>query len=407
MFRNWPKHLREARKRNLAALRSSKRRRKLRARQDSSSTTSSDIDKHVDNGNPDPRATSDSSTSEEPDDVAGEPAPEFAGDLPVSPPPPLFDLIDVTSEAGDADCSDVASEAGDADWSDVEGWASDAVGSDEASEAGDTRESHANQSNASSLPEAGNMGNSNFFGVRASVPDPTEADPREADMAEEGTAEVDEGEPWERDLRRIKGTLLGIKFSSNVADAALEKLFSFFCDEAPALVSLLEEGHITKSYRRSIRPADDSVGPTIRCNVTTKETVDGASEVKVYEKLKTIPNRLLRPRGDSGVTIVTSEAYTTLEDIVAHYVRTHPHLKETEELQTRLHNCQLSIDGVRESQKSSRHLYVVTIMVASDVYIWKILNPLKKDPLAVPSAESMLRYDTVLVGLVSSRSVWR
>lgn len=195
-----------------------------------------------------------------------------------------------------------------------------------------------------------------------------------------------------RKLRRIRGKLMDIKFSTNVPDIALEKLFRFACDHGKDLSLLLEAGYISKSYRHSVKPKEGSIGPKIVSRAVTEETIDGSKQTKTYDNLQRLPNKLIRPRLHNPVKLLRIESKTTLAEIKKHFLAKHPRLAaDTDSTATALQNCILSIDGVRVAQHSSRTMYVFTLKIKQDLYIWKVICPLKNDTMAKPSVRDLLQ----------------
>ena len=195
----------------------------------------------------------------------------------------------------------------------------------------------------------------------------------------------------EEALNRLRGEILAIKFTTNMSDGGIEKLYKCFCDNMKTFARLLDAGMLTNSYRRSIKTVHDSSLPKVTCKVVAEETTNGHKEIKTLDNLRAIPKKFLRPKKGTKVRMLTSEATTTLAEIKRHYIWAHPHLDfRQESVRRRFKECKLSLDGVREAKSSPKHLHIVTIMIGDDIYIWKVMNPLKGDANAKPSVGTML-----------------
>ncbi len=109
------------------------------------------------------------------------------------------------------------------------------------------------------------------------------------------------------------------------------------------------------------------------------------------DKRRAIPNKYLNPRLGNKYRVLRTESYITLTDIKRHYEATHPHIRG-EELVNAYKYAAVGIDGVREANSGSRNLYVVSIMFAGCVFLWRVYSPLKSCPGAKPTLEELLRY---------------
>lgn len=164
---------------------------------------------------------------------------------------------------------------------------------------------------------------------------------------------------------------------------------------------------ITTNYRHGVKPRANYRIPKMKCAVLIRPRrpviVGRRREAPplqdIYLKnLHTIPAKYLRSKVRVGhrwrrqYTILRQEAYCSLADIRAHYERLHPCCTRAE-LEAAYSKASLGIDGVQESKHGKRTLIFITVQINGEIFLWKVLNPLKKVAGAKPDAEEMLRYN--------------
>ncbi len=156
--------------------------------------------------------------------------------------------------------------------------------------------------------------------------------------------------------------LAKVSATSDVSDAGIQKILDVMLPNLHAISDLLEEGHITKSYRHGIKPKAQFNLPKIWCSAKVlKHNRDEDDEVLHLVDLSVIPQKYVDPRCGT-YTLLWQEAHTTLAEIKAHFINIHPSL--TPEECTRIfQDASLGLDGVRETEPGTRTLSILQHML--------------------------------------------
>ncbi len=192
----------------------------------------------------------------------------------------------------------------------------------------------------------------------------------------------------EDDLAIIVKKFAQIKVSSNVSDAAIEKLFRMFCEEKERLSRLLAQRRITKSFRKSIRPQAIKCIPTVFCSYYIQEKQDDEQNI-LYKTsdVREIPTKYLNLPATSNQILLRMESYVKLPDIKRSYIRKHG----TQNIKEHFANCHVSVDGVKESAKGKRTFIIVTLRINKCLYVYRVFNPLMGNQASKPSPVELLR----------------
>lgn len=201
----------------------------------------------------------------------------------------------------------------------------------------------------------------------------------------------------------LAGEMGNIRLSSYVSDMAIEKLYKFFVNNVHDIMYLKDNGIVTDSYLGSIKPRGITNLPTVLCSLKLRKfSVDEREETRMTpivqpqecvlneRNLLTIPLKYLRPCREEPFVIVNQEAKVRLADLKAHFEHTHKHLS-SDQIKTLFRHADFSIDGVKESSKSSRKLIIATLRFGQCILPYKVLNPLKGDKDSPRTAEEQIR----------------
>jgi hypothetical protein len=235
------------------------------------------------------------------------------------------------------------------------------------------------------------------------LPDPDEPDdPDDPDDSDPGENVVnnpsdDEDEPT---VAWLAGKIAKIRLTSNVSDQAIEKMFGLFLGEYPKILTLFRRGQITNSYLNSVKPAGLRGLPKIKCAVKVREQdvlpdnhrglPENSLNDRIFEErdLNAIPMKYIHPAADTNYTILVQEAYLSLRDIKTHFEKSHPRITG-DSLKNVYQTANLGIDGIRESQKSTKKLIMISLGLDGCLYPWKVLNPQMGEGLLKTAEEQL------------------
>ncbi len=194
-------------------------------------------------------------------------------------------------------------------------------------------------------------------------------------------------------LKKLAREFAQIKCSSNVSEAAIEKLFFMFNENNGDIRELVNSGRISHSYRNTVKPAILEQILAIFCAVYAHKVDEQGNLQTVYEKDQpTLSTEALTTKPPYK-KVMWYEAYVTLKQIVDLHIELHREKgMPEEELQNTLRTCSLSIDGVAEAKKGPRRFIVSTIRFGTCCYLWRMVSPLIGDNDAKLDAQDLCRY---------------
>ncbi len=193
-----------------------------------------------------------------------------------------------------------------------------------------------------------------------------------------------------KDATWFSRELCKISCFGNISDTCMEKITKLFMDNADDISDIHRRGEVSSSYRHTIKKRLNIWQPGFRSAIKYVDLDDPEAEPVVVENLRSIPKKYLNPRLDHNYRLLRTESYTTLKDIKRHYEATHPNIRG-EKLANAYKYAAVGIDGVREANSGSRNLYVVSIMFAGCVFLWRVYSPMKSCAGAKPTLEELLR----------------
>ncbi len=175
----------------------------------------------------------------------------------------------------------------------------------------------------------------------------------------------------------------------------MNKMLRVFLNNLDDIKLLNDRRRITTNFRHGIKPKASYIVPKILCAVKVRRADEDAEDAQYHKDMEVIPSMYLRATRSERkrrrhYILLRQEAYTSLAEIKMHYYRTHQHLTSLEQRRN-LRNAAFSIDGVQETKHGSRTLILVTVQFGKCIFLWHVLNPLKKKTGAKPSAEELLR----------------
>ena len=203
------------------------------------------------------------------------------------------------------------------------------------------------------------------------------------------------------DVEDIVRKMAGICFRHEVSDRAVEDLFSMFCANSHAICELLETGKLRASWRFFIRPKALLSCPKVRSSYVVERAYGGEVTLLSKDDLDTIPNEILTLSHDGPRRLMRTAAYVTLADIKAHHIKVHAGKMTREEIARDLMHVQISADGVRESQKGTRSLIIVSVRIGRCIYLHSVFNPLIGVPGSRPTPTELLRFEYVLCSIIA------
>ncbi len=196
---------------------------------------------------------------------------------------------------------------------------------------------------------------------------------------------------FDRDIATVGEELARIKVTSNISDAAMDKLLKFFFLRRNTLVNLVEENNVHPSYSKGFRPAMVEQLIPIFCSILLKEQIAGEPhQYRKVEELKCIPNEYLNLREEDGTKLLRLDTYVHVKDAKQFFFDTHGG-RNAATLQQTLHSA-ISVDGVAESKRGTRTFIVVSIRFGCCLYLLRIFNSLVGVDESKPSPMELLRY---------------
>ncbi len=191
------------------------------------------------------------------------------------------------------------------------------------------------------------------------------------------------------ELQDLSRELAKIKISSNISDSAMDKLMRLFANKREAYGKLLDDGVITGSYTRSVKPKLISTLPKFNITILLKEndTTRGYHYKKI-EGLDCIPQEYLTLSASGPTTLLRTECSVNFSDVKELYLETHGG-RTAANLQ-QLQDISLSCDGVRESKSGSTTFIIVTARIGTCIYLLHIFDVLIGVPESKPSPKEQL-----------------
>ena len=185
--------------------------------------------------------------------------------------------------------------------------------------------------------------------------------------------------------------LARICFSHDISDGALEDLFRFFCKNAGDISSLLDSRQLRPSWKNFVRPRALKSCPKVKCSYVVERAFGGEISILQECDLDTIPREILSLPHDGPRRLLRTEAYVRLSDIKFHHRQLHQQMGlPPEETARQLLNAHISADGVRESQKGTRSLIILSVRLGYCIYLYSAINPLIGVPSSRPTPTELL-----------------
>ncbi len=254
-------------------------------------------------------------------------------------------------------------------------------------------------SNEAAGEDWGNPGESRGTEGGENNHDAEDEDNMRGDMARrEGITEGNHGETlnvprplWE-DLSAEETFALAVqkvKGSSNVSDAAVNKLLEVVVENLDTLREFQGDHGTSLLYTRRLKPIASQFTPKVWSGVLLEVKHPHGLEYRHEKEMDSIPKEYLSAGGN--LRVIREEAYVHLRDIKRHHEGVHANKGVTmETLREHYGNCALSVDGVQESHKGKKKFHVVSLRLGSCIYLYKIFNPLIGHPAADPSLGELL-----------------
>ena len=187
-----------------------------------------------------------------------------------------------------------------------------------------------------------------------------------------------------------------ICFSHQVSDNTVEDLFFMFCANAKDISFLLEAGRLTPSWRHFLRPRALLQCPKIYCAYLVERAHGGEVTLLYDDEMEKIPKEILSLAHDGARRLLRTSAYVKLSDIKQHHKTLHCRLGiSPEKTKYDLLHAHISADGVRESQKGTRTLIILSVCFGECIYLHSVLNPLIGVPASCPSPTELLGYEEI------------
>ncbi len=207
-------------------------------------------------------------------------------------------------------------------------------------------------------------------------------------VPEMGSQDVPEDE-----LEQLARAFAMIKCSSYVSDAAIEKLFAMFTNNAPQIMGLVNSGRISHSYLNTVKPTMIRGIPTVFSALYAHKVDEEGQLQTVHERdLTSLPVEALAQEPPYA-KVMWYDSYVLLKDIVDLHITIHVQKgMKPEDVHNTLKEGSLSIDGVVESRKGPRRFIVTSIRFGNCIYLWRVVSPLIGDPDAKMDAEDLCRY---------------
>ncbi len=193
------------------------------------------------------------------------------------------------------------------------------------------------------------------------------------------------------ELDTLARELAAIKISSNISDAAMDKLMRLFANKRLAYGKLLDDGTITASYTKCVKPKLLKLLPKFQVTILLKE--EDTSRGYFYRKIEgltSIPEEYLKLPASGTTTLLRTECSIRLWDVKELYLETHGG-RTAANLQ-QLQDISLSCDGVRESKRGSTTFIIVTARIGTCIYLLHIFDVLIGVSESKPSPKELLWY---------------
>ena len=148
----------------------------------------------------------------------------------------------------------------------------------------------------------------------------------------------------------------------------MDQLMKLFADKREAYGELLTRGEMRPSYSKSVKPKLLASLPTFHNSILLK--VEDSAQGFHYQKLeglKAIPEEYFTLPPNGTTSLLRTECCVRIKDIKELYLETHGGRSATNLQQ--LQNISISADGVRESKKGSTTFLIVTVRIASCIYL--------------------------------------
>ena len=180
-----------------------------------------------------------------------------------------------------------------------------------------------------------------------------------------------------------------VKGSSNVSDAAVNKLLEVVVENMDTLRDFQGDRGTSQLYSRRLKPLAAQFIPKVKSGVLLEIAHPNGIEYRHEQDLDAIPKAY--QAGEGNVRVIREEAYVLLQDIKRHHEGVHAQKGISREtLREHYENCAMSIDGVQESHKGKKKFHVVSLRLGTCIYLYKIFNPLIGHPAADPSLGELL-----------------
>ncbi len=181
-----------------------------------------------------------------------------------------------------------------------------------------------------------------------------------------------------------------VRATSVCSDQAIEKMFRAVATRAESVAKLLQQKLITTSYKKSLKTVALQGIPNVFCAVSVLDMRGEQDKVVRLPPLKCVPKKYLRPM--DGQKLLRTDSFVNLGDIVVFHREIHLKQGYSEaQVKKQLKTMDISIDGVRESQKGQRKLVVVSVRFLGCIYLWRVYNPLVGDEPSKPSMDEILQ----------------
>ena len=147
------------------------------------------------------------------------------------------------------------------------------------------------------------------------------------------------------------------------------------------------------SYRHGLKPLLMEGIPEFKYGVLLEDKSKDPPELRYITDLDHIPEEYCNMSADTSQVLLRQDGWTSLKAI-REFHRTicdsrgvtydvfHEHCM----------NADVSVDGVRESEKGRRTLTIVSVRFGHGLYVWKVYNPLVGNAAAKPDVETVLGY---------------
>ncbi len=174
-------------------------------------------------------------------------------------------------------------------------------------------------------------------------------------------------------LEQLSGEIAKIKVSSNVSDAALDKIIGAVARNREVFGELLDRGVLKPSYTKGMKPHLLQKLPKFNISLLLK--VEDSSRGYYYEKIEgltEIPEDYLKLPANGKKILLRNECSVKVSHIKELFLETHGG-RSAANLQ-HLKNISLSADGVQESKRGSTTFIIVTMRIHRTIYLVHIFD---------------------------------